>query len=79
MNKEMDFLIEWGVWANLDSEKDIELILLKGHLLLENVLEIVLKRNRTPNIEMISFYKKYCYSSTVSFRLFSTKLKRNCL
>ena len=28
-------ILEWAVWANLDRHKDVELALLKGHLIIE--------------------------------------------
>ena len=55
---EIDPLIEWAVWGHLGTQTDLELILLKGHLLLEPILEIVLKRNNFQDIENYSFYKK---------------------
>jgi len=33
--KELSQLMEWAVWAHLDSQKNIELVLLKGHMMLE--------------------------------------------
>jgi hypothetical protein len=56
-NKE-DFLVEWAVWGHLNSKNDLELILLKGHLLLEIILEIVLTRSSIINCEDYSFYRK---------------------
>lgn len=54
----IDPLVEWAVWAHLDSKTDLELILLKGHLLIETILETVLKRNNIPDCENYPFYRK---------------------
>lgn len=54
-------LISWAVWANLDRHKDIELILLKGHLLLEIFLTsgLSLRTSLTePKIKNLSFSAK---------------------
>jgi uncharacterized protein YutE (UPF0331/DUF86 family) len=56
----IDILAEWAVWATLDSKTDVELILLKGHLWLELVLDITLERNSDRNYKNYSFYKKVC-------------------
>lgn len=55
---EIDPLVEWAVWCHLDSITDLELILLKGHLILDTILESVLKRNNFPDCENYSFYRK---------------------
>lgn len=55
---EMDFMAEWAVWAHLESETDLKGILLKGHLLLDGILETVLKRNNILDSENYSFYRK---------------------
>lgn len=51
-------LFEWAIWGHLESEKNIELILLKGHLLLEMTLENFLKQNKIENCDDYSFYRK---------------------
>jgi len=56
--EDSDFLIEWAVWVNLDSYKNTELILLKGHLFLEQVIELTLSRHGIVDYENDSFYKK---------------------
>lgn len=56
--KGIDFLTEWAVWGNLSSQKDLESILLKGHLYIEVVLEVVLKRNELKISDNFSFYRK---------------------
>lgn len=56
-SEKLDFLYEWAVWGHLSSKKDIELILLKGHLMLETALEITLSRNNKKNDDY-SFYRK---------------------
>lgn len=45
-------LIEWAIWGHLDREKNVELVLLKGHLHLDKILNIVVKD------EQLSFYGK---------------------
>lgn len=45
-------LLEWAVWANLNRQKNVELVLLKGHLYLEAALStVILDKN-------LSFYGK---------------------
>ncbi|WP_347706351.1 hypothetical protein [Roseateles paludis] len=54
-------LIDWAVWANLDRYRDTELILLKGHLLLEVMLSESLRArlSRTETqIRKLSFREK---------------------
>lgn len=58
MEDNLDPLIEWAVWGHLDSEKNLELILLKGHLLLEIILEGVLRRSNVTEFENYSFHRK---------------------
>ena len=45
-------LIELAIWGNLDREKNVELVLLKGHLYLDLILYTVV------NDEELSFYGK---------------------
>ncbi|MFY9310774.1 MAG: hypothetical protein WAQ28_17135 [Bacteroidia bacterium] len=66
-NNEIDPLIEWAVFGNLDSHTDLELILLKGHLTLETIMGIVLKRNNISDIENYSFYRKVLTLETCNF------------
>lgn len=54
----LNFLYEWAVWGHLESKKDIEMILLKGHLLLETALEVMLKRNSVIVNDNYSFFRK---------------------
>jgi hypothetical protein len=51
-------LFEWAVWGHLESERNLELILLKGHLLLEFTLESFLRHNKIDDCEDYSFYRK---------------------
>lgn len=51
-------LFEWAVWGHLDSINNLELILLKGHLILEVVIESFLKKNNIADCQNYSFYKK---------------------
>lgn len=64
---EIDFLAEFAVWSNLHYLTDLELILLKGHLLLEFMLNIVLSRNDIEDYENFSFYKKLKVFETIDF------------
>lgn len=57
-DNEIDPLLEWSVFGHLDRKTDLELILLKGHLLLETILETVLKRNDITDIDNFSFHRK---------------------
>jgi hypothetical protein len=54
-------LIDWAVWANLDRHRDTELILLKGHLLLEVMISEGLSARLSltePQIRKLSFREK---------------------
>jgi len=54
----INFLIEWSVWAHLASQRNLELILLKGHLFLEIALDSILSKNNIKALENYSFHKK---------------------
>ncbi|MFC1224560.1 hypothetical protein ACFE6N_12170 [Pedobacter sp. BG31] len=58
MENNIDPLVEWAVWGHLDSKNDLELLLLKGHLLIEIILQTVLKRNNITESENYSFHRK---------------------
>jgi len=68
LGEKIDFLFEWAVWGHLDSTTDIELILLKGHLLLETVLETSLNRSDINKSEDYSFYKKIKVFENIEFK-----------
>jgi len=59
--KELSQLMEWAVWAHLDSQKNIELVLLKGHLMLEVMVNSALsshfKQGSASDLGL-SFHKK---------------------
>jgi len=57
-SEKLDFLYEWAVWGHLSSKKDLESILLKGHLMLETALERMLSRNNIASNENDSFFRK---------------------
>lgn len=57
-SEKLDFFFEWAVWGHLSSKKDLESILLKGHLMLETALERILSRNNILLNENDSFYRK---------------------
>nr|VFK04985.1 MAG: hypothetical protein BECKH772A_GA0070896_104873 [Candidatus Kentron sp. H]VFK05019.1 MAG: hypothetical protein BECKH772B_GA0070898_105192 [Candidatus Kentron sp. H]VFK08688.1 MAG: hypothetical protein BECKH772C_GA0070978_105392 [Candidatus Kentron sp. H] len=68
MNRNLSKLIEWFVWANLDKKKDIELIILKGHLILKLILDNVLSGNNVEEYSKFSFYRKVEKLSYISVR-----------
>ncbi len=68
MGEKIDFLFEWVVWGHLDSKNDLELILLKGHLLLETALETSLSRCEINKFEDYSFYKKIKAFENIKFK-----------
>lgn len=54
-------LIDWAVWSNLDRYRETELILLKGHLLLEVMLSECLRTRlllTEQQIKKLSFHEK---------------------
>ena len=58
MQEKIDILYVWAVWGNLHSKNNIELIVLKGHLYIETILNISLSRNNLDYSEDFSFYRK---------------------
>ncbi|SFT71063.1 hypothetical protein SAMN04489724_1744 [Algoriphagus locisalis] len=58
MGDKVDPLLELAVWGNLDRFSDYSLILLNGHVFLEKIIEIALKRMGDPDPEKLSFYSK---------------------
>ncbi|MFY1611818.1 hypothetical protein ACOMSG_03090 [Macellibacteroides fermentans] len=58
MNRKLDIIAEWVVWGSLGNKRDLETILLKGHLLLEMILSMLLSRNGFDNCNDNSFYRK---------------------
>ncbi len=56
--RNIDLITEWAVWANLHPKVDLVSLLLKGHLLLEVILNEVLRRNKIHDYEYLSFYRK---------------------
>jgi hypothetical protein len=55
--RDIQAILNWAVWANLERHKDVELVLLKGHLLLEAVLSDEIEDKK------LSFHgkvRKYC-------------------
>lgn len=66
MKNDIDPLVELAVWGHLDSKTDLELILLKGHLLLEIILDTTLKRNNVINCDNLSFHRKILTLEKVS-------------
>lgn len=67
MRENIDFLTEWAIWAHLDSKTDLELILLKGHLLLEIILNVTLKRNNIEDYNNYSFHTKIIALDKIDF------------
>ena len=64
----IDPLIEWAVWAHLDRITDLELILLKGHLLLDNIIDITLERNNIAGYKNYSFFRKVKILEQIDFQ-----------
>lgn len=64
-DKLLSHLIEWAVWAKLDRSTELELILLKGHLLLEGILDSTLSRSKQLDCSKYSFYRKVQILDTV--------------
>ena len=58
MNENLTKIVEWAFWANLESESNVELILLKGHLFMEVLLNYVLAENGLKTHTNYSFYRK---------------------
>lgn len=50
--------MEWAVWANLDKNQDLELILLRGHLILELFIDSLLENDGCKKYKNLSFYSK---------------------
>ncbi len=67
MREKYDILVELAVWGHLDSKTDLELILLKGHLIIEHILEIKLSRCRIENKKTFSFYNKILALDKINF------------
>lgn len=51
-------LYEWAVWGHLSNKKELELIILKGHLMIESALEACLSTKAENGFEDFSFFKK---------------------
>ncbi|MBL7971493.1 MAG: hypothetical protein JNL03_08230 [Prolixibacteraceae bacterium] len=56
----INLFYEWAIWGHLESEKNLELILLKGHLLLEVVLDSLLFDDKK-DYKNYSFHRKVTY------------------
>ena len=54
----LDKLAELSIYFNLLSHTDLELIILKGHLSLEIILDSVLEERNIKNLENYSFHRK---------------------
>jgi hypothetical protein len=67
LDYEIDLILEWTVFVHLERKTDLELILLKGHLLLETISEIVLKRNDIKNLDNYSFHRKILILESINF------------
>ena len=67
MKEDYGFLMEWAVWGHLHSRTDLELILLKGHLLIEQILDVKLNRCGIQNRKSLSFYGKILAIEKLNF------------
>lgn len=72
----IDPIVEWAVFCHLDQKTDLELILLKGHLLIEAILETVIKRNCKINLENHSFHRKLLILDKIEF---PNTTKKGCI
>lgn len=57
MNQNLAKVLEWSVWANLDSCENLELTLLKGHLILELIMDSILS-SKNASYSELSFFRK---------------------
>lgn len=67
VKEKYDILVELAVWGHLDSKTDLELILLKGHLVIEQILEVKLNRCGIKNRKTFSFYSKILALEKLNF------------
>lgn len=74
MENKIDPLVEWAVWGHLDSKTDLELLLLKGHLLLEIIMRTILERNEVIDCEDYSFHRKIIAFEKIDFLDIDKKL-----
>lgn len=58
MNENYCKLLKWSVWAHLDNEKNLELILLKGHITIELLLDGLLDDRGNKRFSNYSFSRK---------------------
>ncbi len=63
---DINMLAEWAVWGHLADKKDLETVLLKGHLLLEPVLNTALSRGGITDCINFSFYRKVSLLKTIN-------------
>ena len=74
MKNKFDALFEWAIFGHLNYKTDLELILLKGHLILEGILETALNRVNIEGSENFSFHRKIEALERVDFE---NNLKKN--
>ena len=67
MKDNIDCLIEWAVWGNLQSKNDLEGILLRGHILIDIILSTSLKRMEIQKCDTFSFHSKVKAFEKVNF------------
>ncbi|GBF22429.1 hypothetical protein C21_04624 [Arenibacter sp. NBRC 103722] len=67
VKEKYDVLVELAVWGHLDSKSELELILLKGHLIIEQILEAKLNRAGIEIGNTLSFYSKILALEKLSF------------
>ncbi|MBE0506641.1 MAG: hypothetical protein IBX50_07965 [Marinospirillum sp.] len=58
MNENLKKVLEWAVWFNLEKHKNAELLLLKGHLILEVFMDSFLSMAGYGSNKDASFHKK---------------------
>ncbi|MCR9133209.1 MAG: hypothetical protein NXI08_11560 [bacterium] len=70
-------IIEWAIWGHLDREKNVELILLKGHLYLDLVLNSIVDDMDLSFYGRIKKYQNMGGREKVTKYLFEVNKMRN--
>tara|TARA_R110000868_G_scaffold205639_2_gene454163 strand:+ start:758 stop:1201 length:444 start_codon:yes stop_codon:yes gene_type:complete len=73
VKEKYDVLVELAVWGHLDSKTELELILLKGHLIIEQILEAKLNRAGIEIGNTLSFYSKILALEELNFEQLQKK------
>ncbi len=73
-HRSLNPLYEWAVWGHLSNKRELELILLKGHLMIESTLEACLSEKMENRFNELSFFKKIKIFEEMTFE---NKTKHN--